>query len=205
MANTALAEDGDSPIVSPTNVASDADAEALRDAFARAGIAGPHPLDADAIDLAYFGTGWDLVERDLKTGLPPDQLAAVTAVLQQVGVHDAFVARDNLVNFKKVTLGIYHGAAMLGTDLRRMACFFRGPPATLSASGATPEASPEVATAAASEAASLVTPSAELKTALGAWERDFVRLHCRRPTRAEATAMVLQALDGLPEHFSLFE
>ena len=147
-------------IMTPADDASTADAtRELRDAFARAGIAGPHPLDADAIDLAYFGTGWDLVERDLRTGLLPDQLAAVTAILQQAGVHDAFVARDNLVNFKKVTLGIYHGAAMLGTDLRRMACFFRGPPATLPATGATPEAAPEVATAAAPEAATEAAPS----------------------------------------------
>ena len=63
------------------------------------------------------------------------------------------MARDNLVNFKKVTLGIYHGAAMLGTDLRRMACFFRGPPATLPATGATPEAAPEAVPEAAPEAA----------------------------------------------------
>ena len=154
-------------IMTPADATSTADAtgtadatKELRDAFARAGIAGPHPLDADAIDLAYFGTGWDLVERDLRTGLLPDELGAVLAVLAQAGVHDAFVARDNLVNFKKVTLGIYHGAAMLGTDLRRMACFFRGPPATLPATDATPEAAPVAATAAATEAASEVTTEA---------------------------------------------
>ena len=98
---------------------------------------GPHPLDADSLDLALFAVGWKLLLRDLSFGLPPERSRAVELALEAAGVHDAFVLRDNMVGFKKVLLGIFRSNLALTHDLRRLATFFREPPATFSEEPAT--------------------------------------------------------------------
>ena len=107
--------------------------EDLRARFAS--VPGPHPLDADSVDLALFAVGWELLVRDLRLGLTPDDVEAVEAVLAAHGVNEAFVLRDNLVNYKKVLLGIYRNNVALVHDLRRLATFFREPPAAMAEKG----------------------------------------------------------------------
>ena len=108
-----------------------------RAAFANVG--GPHPLDADTVDLAAFPVGWAWLVRDLQLGLSEASAAAVEAFLDDVGLRSAFVVRDNLVNYKKVLLGIYRSSVCLSHDLRRLVTFFRAPPSTF-ADGETGEA-----------------------------------------------------------------
>ena len=110
-----------------------AHSEDLRARFAS--VPGPHPLDADSVDLALFAVGWELLVRDLRLGLTPADVEAVEAVLAAHGVNEAFVLRDNLVNYKKVLLGIYRNNVALVHDLRRLATFFREPPAAMAEKG----------------------------------------------------------------------
>ena len=93
-------------------------------------VAGPNPLDADSLDLALFAVGWEPLLRDLRLGLGPRVSSTVEAALVGAGVRDAFVLRNNLVAYKKVLLGIYKSNLALAHDLRRLATFFREPPAT---------------------------------------------------------------------------
>ena len=99
--------------------------------FTRAAVPGPHPLDCDSIDLATFAIGWDLLRRDIHLGLPEPQTASsVIDALSASGVLSAFVCRNNLVAYKKVLLGILRTNETLRHDLRKVASFFREPPAT---------------------------------------------------------------------------
>ena len=63
-----------------------------RAAFANVG--GPHPLDADTVDLAAFPVGWAWLVRDLQLGLSEASAAAVEAFLDDVGLRSAFVVRQ---------------------------------------------------------------------------------------------------------------
>ena len=101
----------------------------LRKQFSATGLLGPHPLDADSLDLALFAVGWELLLRDLRIGLTPEQSQLVEKLLVTNGMRRAFVVRANLVNYKKVLLGIYRSSVTLSHDLRRLAAFFREPPA----------------------------------------------------------------------------
>ena len=89
----------------------------LRSRFAH--VPGPHPLDADSTDLALFAVGWKLLIRDLSVGLSSEDAETVERVLVAHGVTGAFVLRDNLVNYKKVLLGIFRDAGIVHRDLRR--------------------------------------------------------------------------------------
>ena len=99
----------------------------LREKFSA--LSGPCPLDADTLELALFAVGWDHLERDLQAALSPTDLCTVEATLECHGVRAAMVCRDNLVNYKKVLLGIYQNSVVLSHDLRRLATFYREPPA----------------------------------------------------------------------------
>jgi len=79
--------------------------DALRAAFAS--VPGPHPLDADSVNLALFAVGWDHLLRDLRLGLPTHTAHAVVGKLVADGVRSAFALRNNLVHFKKIILGIH--------------------------------------------------------------------------------------------------
>lgn len=94
-------------------------------------VSGPHPLDCDSVDLANFAVGWDYVLSDLRRGLTCEQARTVEAALTANGVPEAFVLRNNLVAYKKVLVGIMRGGVMLTHELRRLATFFREPPATI--------------------------------------------------------------------------
>ena len=54
------------------------------------------------------------------------------SVLDKHQVHSAFAIRNNVVNYKKVLLGVYRNGVTLSHDLRRLAAFFREPPPDLS-------------------------------------------------------------------------
>ena len=82
----------------------------------------------ESTDLALFAVGWKLCVRDLSVGLSSEVAESVQRVLVTHGVDAAFVLRDNLVNYKKVLLGIFRDAGVIHRDLRRLATFFREPP-----------------------------------------------------------------------------
>ena len=106
--------------------------EPSRARYASGGIPGPHPCDADSLDLALFAVGWELMLRDLRIGLSSEEhVAAVLSVLDKHQVHSAFAIRNNVVNYKKVLLGVYRNGVTLSHDLRRLAAFFREPPLDL--------------------------------------------------------------------------
>jgi hypothetical protein len=108
---------------------------ALREIFASKN-SGPCPLDADTVELALFAVGWRHLQRDLRLVLTPEALAATEAVLAVHHVRKATVCRENLVNYKKVLLGLYQSAVTLSHDLRQLATFFREPPAEYAARNA---------------------------------------------------------------------
>ena len=88
--------------------------EPSRSRYSTAGISGPHPCDADSLDLALFAVGWEHLKRDLRAGLSSaENVAAVESVLETHSVHAAFVARNNVVNYKKVLLGVYRNGVTL--------------------------------------------------------------------------------------------
>ncbi|EOD23833.1 hypothetical protein EMIHUDRAFT_239085 [Emiliania huxleyi CCMP1516] len=97
--------------------------DALRAAFAS--VPGPHPLDADSVNLALFAVGWDHLLRDLRLGLPTHTAHAVVGKLVADGVRSAFALRNNLVHFKKIILGIHQTNILLVHDCRRLSTFFR--------------------------------------------------------------------------------
>ena len=103
-----------------------------RQRFASAAVPGPNPLDCDSVDLALFAVGYDLLCRDLKLGLPEHKAAEVVEALTACGVYSAFACRNNLVAYKKVLLGVLRTNETLKHDLRKLASFFREPPAQFS-------------------------------------------------------------------------
>ena len=90
---------------------------------------GPCPLDVDSLELALFAVGWDALLRDLRIALPPDAFKSAEAVLSAHSLRNAMVCRDNLVHYKKALLGLHQSSQNTSRDLRRLATFYREPPA----------------------------------------------------------------------------
>ena len=102
----------------------------MRSAATTQNNSGPHPLDATgslAVPLSSYPTGWSFVLLDLRTCLDQESLMSVEAILGMHGVEEAFAARENLVNYKKLLLHMHEEGRRVTHELRRLVAFFREP------------------------------------------------------------------------------
>eukprot|EP00929_Paragymnodinium_shiwhaense_P062012 TRINITY_DN30961_c0_g1_i1.p1 TRINITY_DN30961_c0_g1~~TRINITY_DN30961_c0_g1_i1.p1 ORF type:complete len:565 (+),score=72.67 TRINITY_DN30961_c0_g1_i1:102-1697(+) len=89
-------------------------------------VPGKNPLDVNTNNTYNYSCGaYSLVERDIKAVLPPATAEAVLEKLHQGGVPRAFRVREELVNYKKVSLHIHEQGVQLERSLGQVAAFFR--------------------------------------------------------------------------------
>jgi hypothetical protein len=97
----------------------------VRAANARCWGGGPCVLDATPNHMLNYSQGsYSLVQRELRAVLPPAAADAVDRLCAESGVADAFAARRELVNFKKICLNTYQLAKAYEKDLRQLTTFF---------------------------------------------------------------------------------